>query len=105
MGSSGQSYTNLNFRTFRVYQIIYTRQKDEPLVSRRSVRAPLPGYPLRQPSQICHGRCQSLEDLDIGWRTARLNALGNAIPTCPYYEHLSVHSADTPGTGNDHVLQ
>jgi len=84
-GSSSQSYTNLNFRTFRYIQLrVHT--KDEPLVI-DDLFGTFTGYPFEKPSQFTTDDTDLSKILDIGWRTARLNAW-ETYTDCPYYEQL-----------------
>jgi alpha-L-rhamnosidase len=84
-GSDGQSYTNLNFRTFRYIQVL-VRTHDEPLVI-DDVYGTFTGYPFKQPSEFVTDDAEIKKILDIGWRTARLNAW-ETYTDCPYYEQL-----------------
>ena len=84
-GSDGQSYTNLNFRTFRYIQVL-VRTHDEPLVI-DDIYGTFTGYPFRQPSEFVTDDAEIKKILDIGWRTARLNAW-ETYTDCPYYEQL-----------------
>ena len=84
-GSSGQSYTNLNFRTFR-YIRLFIQTKEEPLVI-DDLFGTFTGYPFEQPSQFTTDDAELGKMLEIGWRTARLNAW-ETYTDCPYYEQL-----------------
>lgn len=84
-GSDGQSYTNLNFRTFRYIQLL-VQTKDEPLVI-DDVYGTFTGYPFQQPSVFVTEDTGIKKILEIGWRTARLNAW-ETYTDCPYYEQL-----------------
>ncbi len=84
-GTNGQSYTNLNFRTFRYIQLkVYT--KDEPLTI-DDIYGTFTGYPFKEPSQFYTDNDEIKKILEIGWRTARLNAWETYFD-CPYYEQL-----------------
>ena len=84
-GSTGQSYTNLNFRTFRYIQLL-VRTNDDPLVI-DDIYGTFTGYPFKQPSTFVSDDDEIKKILEIGWRTARLNAW-ETYTDCPYYEQL-----------------
>ncbi|MBS1606292.1 MAG: alpha-L-rhamnosidase N-terminal domain-containing protein, partial [Bacteroidetes bacterium] len=84
-GSDGQSYTNLNFRTFRYIRVL-VQTHDDPLVI-DDIFGTFTGYPFQQPSQFISDDKEIKKILDIGWRTARLNAW-ETYTDCPYYEQL-----------------
>ncbi len=84
-GSTSQTYTNLNFRTFRYIRLL-VRTKEEPLVI-DDLFGTFTGYPFDQPSQFTTDDTSLTKILDIGWRTARLNAW-ETYTDCPYYEQL-----------------
>ncbi|MEO6150356.1 MAG: alpha-L-rhamnosidase C-terminal domain-containing protein, partial [Mucilaginibacter sp.] len=84
-GTTGQSFTNLNFRTFRYIEVIVTT-KGEPLVI-DDIYGTFTGYPFKVNAVYNSGDTESQKILDIGWRTARLNAF-ETYTDCPYYEQL-----------------
>lgn len=84
-GSTGQSYTNLNFRTFRYIQLLIQTQ-NEPLII-DDIYGTFTGYPFEKPSEFITDNPEIKKILDIGWRTARLNAW-ETYTDCPYYEQL-----------------
>ena len=84
-GSANQSYTNLNFRTFRYIRLL-VQTKDEPLVL-DDIYGTFTGYPFQAPSQFVTDDPEIKKILEIGWRTARLNAW-ETYTDCPYYEQL-----------------
>jgi alpha-L-rhamnosidase len=84
-GSTGQSYTNLNFRTFRYIQLL-VQTKDEPLVI-DDLYGTFTGYPFEKPAVFTTDDAEIKKMLEIGWRTARLNAW-ETYTDCPYYEQL-----------------
>lgn len=84
-GSSGQSYTNLNFRTYRYIQLLVKTQ-NEPLTI-DDIYGTFTGYPFQQPSEFVSDDTETKKILEIGWRTARLNAW-ETYTDCPYYEQL-----------------
>ncbi len=84
-GTSGQSYTNLNFRTFRYIRLL-VQTKDDPLVL-DDIYGTFTGYPFGEPSPFNTDDAELKKILEIGWRTARLNAW-ETYTDCPYYEQL-----------------
>ncbi|WEK34973.1 MAG: alpha-L-rhamnosidase C-terminal domain-containing protein [Candidatus Pseudobacter hemicellulosilyticus] len=84
-GSNGQSFTNLNFRTYRYIQLL-VRTENEPLII-EDIYGTFTGYPFQQPSELVTDNAEMKKILDIGWRTARLNAW-ETYTDCPYYEQL-----------------
>ncbi|MDP9081691.1 MAG: alpha-rhamnosidase [Bacteroidota bacterium] len=84
-GSNGQSFTTLNFRTFRYLRLI-VKTKDEPLVI-DDLYGTFTGYPFKQAAVFNTDNAEIKQILDIGWRTARLNAW-ETYTDCPYYEQL-----------------
>lgn len=84
-GSTGQTYTTLNFRTFRYIRLI-VQTKDEPLVI-DDLYGTFTGYPFKEASALNTDNAEMKQMLDIGWRTARLNAW-ETYTDCPYYEQL-----------------
>lgn len=84
-GKPGQSYTNLNFRTFRYIQLL-VQTKDDPLVI-DDIYGTFTGYPFNKTSVFKTTNKELNDILDIGWRTARLNAF-ETYTDCPYYEQL-----------------
>jgi alpha-L-rhamnosidase len=87
-GSLGQSFTTLNFRTFR-YIRLFVQTKNDPLVI-DDIYGTFTGYPFKRASVFKTSDTSGAEInqmLDIGWRTARLNAW-ETYTDCPYYEQL-----------------
>jgi len=84
-GSSGQSYTNLNFRTFRYIQLLVHTESDPLVID--DIYGTFTGYPFQQPSEFVTDNAEIKKILEIGWRTARLNAW-ETYTDCPYYEQL-----------------
>lgn len=84
-GTSGQTYTTLNFRTYRYIQLL-VQTKDEPLVL-EDIYGTFTGYPFHSPSTFTTDNAEIKKILEIGWRTARLNAW-ETYTDCPYYEQL-----------------
>lgn len=84
-GNDHQSYTNLNFRTYRYIQLVIETQQD-PLIL-EDIYGTFTGYPFEKPAEFQVDNAEIKNILDIGWRTARLNAW-ETYTDCPYYEQL-----------------
>ncbi|MDN3582613.1 alpha-L-rhamnosidase C-terminal domain-containing protein [Mucilaginibacter flavus] len=84
-GSKEQSFTTLNFRTYRYIKVL-VKTKDEPLVI-DDLYGTFTGYPFKRASVMNTTNPEITKMLDIGWRTARLNAW-ETYTDCPYYEQL-----------------
>lgn len=84
-GAAGQSYTAFNFRTYR-YMRLTVQTGNDPLVI-DSLYGTFTAYPFKAQAIFNAGDPEIKQILDIGWRTARLNALDNYF-TGQYYERL-----------------
>ncbi|MDF2433689.1 MAG: alpha-L-rhamnosidase, partial [Mucilaginibacter sp.] len=84
-GSRGQSFTTLNFRTYRYIRLI-VQTKNEPLII-DDLYGTFTGYPFKRTAVFNTDNTEIKQILDIGWRTARLNAW-ETYTDCPYYEQL-----------------
>jgi alpha-L-rhamnosidase len=84
-GSPEQSFTTLNFRTFRYIRLIVHTQ-NQPLVI-DDLYGTFTGYPFKKASVFNTDNTEIQQMLAIGWRTARLNAW-ETYTDCPYYEQL-----------------
>ncbi|MES2265431.1 MAG: alpha-rhamnosidase [Bacteroidota bacterium] len=84
-GDNGQSFTTLNFRTFR-YIKVTVQTKDEQLTI-NDLYGTFTGYPFKQTAVFNTNNTEIKKILEIGWRTARLNAW-ETYTDCPYYEQL-----------------
>lgn len=84
-GSQGQSFTTLNFRTYRYIRLI-VKTSNDPLVI-DDLYGTFTGYPFTRASRFNTDNKEITQMLDIGWRTARLNAWETYMD-CPYYEQL-----------------
>jgi alpha-L-rhamnosidase len=84
-GSKNQSFTTLNFRTYR-YIRLRVRTENEALVI-NDLYGTFTGYPFKRIATINTQNPEINQLLDIGWRTARLNAW-ETYTDCPYYEQL-----------------
>jgi alpha-L-rhamnosidase len=84
-GSAGQSYTSFLFRTYRYMQLIVQTGNDPVVID--SLYGTFTAYPFKQESVFRSDDPEIKQILDIGWRTARLNAV-DAYFTGQYYERL-----------------
>lgn len=84
-GRKGQSFTTLNFRTYRYIKLL-VKTKDEPLII-DDLYGTFTAYPFKRSSVMNTDNAEITQMLDIGWRTARLNAW-ETYTDCPYYEQL-----------------
>lgn len=84
-GDQAQSFTTLNFRTYRYIRLIVTT-KDQPLTI-NDLYGTFTGYPFKRTAEFNTDNTEIKQMLDIGWRTARLNAW-ETYTDCPYYEQL-----------------
>jgi alpha-L-rhamnosidase len=84
-GSTGQSFNSLYWRTYR-YIRLRVQTKDEPLVI-DDIYGTFTGYPFQFNAKLTDGDPEMQKILDIGWRTARLDAMETYMD-CPYYEQL-----------------
>lgn len=90
-GTTGQSFTPFNFRTYRYMQLI-VQTRSAPLVI-DSLYGTFTGYPFTQTATITTDDPEIAQIRNIGWRTARLNAY-ETYTDCPYYEQMQ-YIADT----------
>jgi alpha-L-rhamnosidase len=84
-GGKEQSYTTLNFRTFRYLRLL-VQTKAEPLII-EDLYGTFTGYPFKRVAVLNTDNNEMKQMLEIGWRTARLNAW-ETYTDCPYYEQL-----------------
>lgn len=84
-GSKGQTFTSLNYRTYRYVQISIVT-KTEPLVI-DDLYGAFTGYPFQLKATLEAATPEMGKMLEIGWRTARLCAMETYMD-CPYYEQL-----------------
>ena len=84
-GSQGQTFTTLNFRTYRYMRVI-VETKNDPLTI-DDLYGTFTAYPFKRASVFNSDNAEIKQILDIGWRTARLNAY-ETYTDCPYYEQL-----------------
>lgn len=84
-GTNGQSFTTLYYRTFRYIRLIVST-KDDPLVI-DDLYGTATSYPFKMNASLKTDNTEMQQMLDIGWRTARMDALETYMD-CPYYEQL-----------------
>jgi alpha-L-rhamnosidase len=84
-GSNGQTFTTLYWRTYRYIRII-VHTKDEPLVI-DDLYGTATGFPFQLKAKLRTDNPEMQQILDIGWRTARMDAIETYMD-CPYYEQL-----------------
>jgi alpha-L-rhamnosidase len=84
-GSDEQTFTTLYWRTYRYIKLIVHTQ-DEPLVI-TDLYGTATGYPFIMNAKLKTDNPEMQQMLDIGWRTARMDAIETYMD-CPYYEQL-----------------
>ena len=84
-GTPNQAFNSLYWRTYR-YIRVRVQTKDEPLVI-DDLYGTFTGYPFQLNAKLKSGNPELQKILEIGWRTARLDAIETYMD-CPYYEQL-----------------
>lgn len=84
-GKEHQSFTTLNWRTYRYVQL-KVRTEDEPLEV-DDVHGVYTSYPFEMKAKLDTDNRELQNFLTIGWRTAKLCAW-ETYTDCPYYEQL-----------------
>ena len=84
-GTDGQSFTTLNFRSYRYIRLIVQTKADPLIID--DLHGTFTGYPFKANYEFNSENKEIKQILDIGWRTARLNAW-ETYTDCPYYEQL-----------------
>ena len=84
-GTPNQSFTTLSYRSYRYIRII-VQTANEPLVI-DDIYGTFTGYPFKENYVFNSSNPEIQKILEIGWRTARLNAWETYMD-CPYYEQL-----------------
>lgn len=84
-GTAGQSFNSLYWRTYRYIQV-RVQTKNEPLVI-DDLYGTFTGYPFQLNARLRTDNAEMQKILEIGWRTARLDAIETYMD-CPYYEQL-----------------
>ena len=84
-GQEHQTFSSLSFRTYRYIALDVTTQ-DEALVL-EDFYGMFTGYPFKLNSTFTSSDSSLNKILEVGWRTARLDAY-ETYTDCPYYEQL-----------------
>lgn len=84
-GQPEQSYTSFNFRTYRYMQLTVQTLNTSLVID--SLYGTFTAYPFKAEAVFNTDNAEIRQILDIGWRTARLNAYDNYF-TGQYYERL-----------------
>ena len=84
-GTDGQSFTTLNFRSYRYIRLIVQTKADPLIID--DLYGTFTGYPFKTNYVFNSDNKEIKQILDIGWRTARMNAW-ETYTDCPYYEQL-----------------
>jgi hypothetical protein len=84
-GTEAQAFTSLYWRTYRYIQVTI-RTKNEPLLI-NDLYGTFTGYPFKNNAVFNTDNAEIKKMLEIGWRTARLNAVETYMDG-PYYEQL-----------------
>lgn len=84
-GTNGQTFTTLYWRTYRYIRLVI-QTKDEPLII-DDIYGTATGFPFQRTAKLKANSPEMQQMLDIGWRTARMDAIETYMD-CPYYEQL-----------------
>jgi alpha-L-rhamnosidase len=84
-GGAGQSYTSFLFRTYRFMRLTVQTANDPLVID--SLYGTFTAYPFKQEALFKSDNAEIKQILDIGWHTARLDAV-DAYFTGQYYERL-----------------
>jgi alpha-L-rhamnosidase len=84
-GSANQSFTSLYWRTFRYIRLVVHTQADPLTIT--DLYGTATGYPFVMNAKLKTDNPEMQQMLDIGWRTARMDAIETYMD-CPYYEQL-----------------
>lgn len=84
-GKKMQSFTPLNYRTYR-YVELKVKTKDKALVI-NDISGMAVGYPFQLYARLDTANPELNKMMDIGWRTAKLCAMDTYMD-CPYWEQL-----------------
>jgi alpha-L-rhamnosidase len=84
-GDTHQNFTALSFRTYRYVQLDITTQDDPLMVN--DFYGIYTGYPFKLNANFTSSDTSLNKILEVGWRTARLDAQ-ETYTDCPYYEQL-----------------
>lgn len=84
-GSDAQNFTALSFRTYRYVQLDITTQNEDLMID--DLYGIYTGYPFKLNSSFTSSDTSLNKIIEVGWRTARLDA-HETYTDCPYYEQL-----------------
>jgi alpha-L-rhamnosidase len=84
-GTTGQQFTPLSWRTYRYLQLRVTTKSEALTIV--DISGTFIGYPFKQNASLQTDDQDIKKIMEIGWRTARLNAV-ETYTDCPYYEQL-----------------
>ncbi|RYD95558.1 MAG: hypothetical protein EOP54_15595 [Sphingobacteriales bacterium] len=84
-GTVGQQFTPFSWRTYRYLQLRITTKSEALTID--DVYGTFIGYPFKLNASIKADNPDITKIMEIGWRTARLNAVETYMD-CPYYEQL-----------------
>lgn len=84
-GNLNQTFTALSFRTFRYVALDITTQDEDLTID--DLYGMYTGYPFKMNASFTSSNTSLNKILEIGWRTARLDAQ-ETYTDCPYYEQL-----------------
>jgi alpha-L-rhamnosidase len=84
-GSTHQNFTALSFRTYRYVALDITTQNEDLTID--DLYGMYTGYPFKLNANFSSSDTSLNKILEVGWRTARLDAQ-ETYTDCPYYEQL-----------------
>jgi hypothetical protein len=84
-GTSDQTFTGLSFRTFRYIALDITTKDADLTID--DFYGMYTGYPFKMNARFAGSDTSLNKILEVGWRTARLDAQ-ETYTDCPYYEQL-----------------
>jgi hypothetical protein len=84
-GNEHQNFTALSFRTYRYIQLDVTTQDEDLTID--DFYGMYTGYPFKMNANFTSSDTSLNKILEVGWRTARLDAQ-ETYTDCPYYEQL-----------------
>ncbi|HEY2725686.1 MAG TPA: alpha-L-rhamnosidase N-terminal domain-containing protein, partial [Parafilimonas sp.] len=84
-GSLHQNFTALSFRTYRYVALDITTQNESLIID--DLYGMYTGYPFKLNANFSSSDTSLNKILEVGWRTARLDAQ-ETYTDCPYYEQL-----------------
>jgi alpha-L-rhamnosidase len=108
-GDAHQNFTALSFRTYRYVALDITTQNEDLVID--DLYGIYTGYPFKLNANFSSSDSSLNKILEVGWRTARLDAQ-ETYTDCPYYEQLQ-YVGDTRiqamvslyNSGNDRLMR